>query len=815
MNHERWQRFPALLIVCFSIASVSNVSSQIPQDSAFPVELDIRIGFSGLYHPGSWVPVTVLATTDRLAFEDDFLLDVEGGGERKDIYHLSLQLAPNATKQYSFLAHLPHHTSEYTVRLPSSEREIPVTAKPVPSDEFILLAVVDRSDRFLLPSSLLAEQRETGGVHVAVAQPDRFPRSFLGLKGIDLLVIRSSVPFTLDEEQVQAVFDWAVAGGTLLICPDGFGRIAGELAEILPVEVQGTHTAVPRDPFGPGYPESQLPSSEILLPSFTLHPDAYVLLGSRESPSLISRHVGFGNLLFFPFDLSAEWIQNHPGYENFWTRIVEQLNPREPETEHSWAPSPVGYYPFGVFGGKTAINEFLANIRGRPKPSITFLVAFLAVYLPIMGIVLVYFVYRRQQRHRSVIVIPAVSVVFAVFGLLGGYSLGSHRIHLKQLEIVRKVPDFPTAVSECSFSLSAPSSKTYSLTGDPQPLRFVNLPFHGLWEQPPPATFYRSLRGDGQALSFHMYAWTLKSFATEQVLPFEGEIAADLRIKDATLSGRIENRLPFDLSGLLLVHGDEVFPLGDLPALENQTLAGIERPLVEPLAMPTPEAPGWFSVPSYMYGGSMLTSSETHPLELADVARWEHTVYDAVGSTEIAEVYSKVLAAEWVGLSSWRPVSFLLACASDSFVTPGVSDHRVTREKHTVLLYPLETVASDHLMLGSSWFVLDQSLNEDFQPWTEALAGEVGVPIPRPREAKQIEFRLPQGSDTGDVKLRRFDTNEWVLMPASSPERNGWRPLAQPENYIDPTRGEIRFLLQDVTLETLADLKVRILYDQD
>jgi len=783
-------------------------SAQPPQFRRLPAEIDIRIGFDGLYRAGRWVPVTVTATTEDYAFADDLTVVTTRLPGRNDVYRLPLRLERNSAKRYGFLAYLPNEESEYTFRLSERKREIPVTARPAVGGERIVVAIGEEELPVIRPAEPEEGKGGRAAVSVAAGRPETLPRCYLGYGGVDLLVVRGSLSPPLDREQTEAVLEWVTSGGSLLVHPDGFGRVGAELAGVLPVEITETKPVPFRSPFGGEAEGDASGPPELILPVFALRPGAKVLVGESERPALVSGSAGLGRALFCPYDLSASWVRKQAGHDDFWRAALEEATaPRRNHPRYYGADGG----PVGGFAFPAPVLRYLARIPGPRMPSLLLVILFLGSYLAVIGPGLFYILNRRKQRERSVIFIPAASVVFALAGLSAGYVFGARQTHLRQLELVRAVPGFSKGRSVCGFSVSVPGRGSYGLSGKPAPLFFLDLAVDTDWRETSGATFVHTIGGEGQAFSFDMNAWTVKSFTTEQMVPLEGGVAADVRIRDGSLSGAVENGLPFDLEGAFLVWGEEAYPLGDLERRRARSLDGVVPPTVA-------AGPGEVEFSGFRYAGSITASMLTaerygpHRLGLGDLAMGEALKRHALAPEEVAEAYAALLQSEWTQMGECRPTCFIIGSTRNSFTEPALGGQGAVRGSRSVILWPLEGVRGDRLILGMGSFRLDWDLAERFQPWSSEVTGEMRVPVAEAGRVRALEI---QSDPTIQGKMSVLHREQgWVPLPAATGEPPDRYPLEPPSGFLDPVGGEIRLRAEAVSPQTLGNLRVHAIYDQ-
>lgn len=150
------------------------------------------------------------------------------------------------------------------------------------------------------------------------------------LKGVDVVVLGQQLDSLIGANGVAMLSKFVDQGGGLLLLGPG-QRLGGALAELDPLAASGPLTPVEvtsEDAALPG-----LLSKDVRLPARrasggALKPQSRILLGSREQPLIVSRHVGAGWVCSVNIEGIWSWHVGSQGREvgeRFWRQLLRTL----------------------------------------------------------------------------------------------------------------------------------------------------------------------------------------------------------------------------------------------------------------------------------------------------------------------------------------------------------------------------------------------------------------------------------------------------------------------------------------------------------
>jgi hypothetical protein len=353
----RVREFLALISMAVLAAAAS-----LPAAAQTPSLRNVQIGFNRLSRVGHWTPVEL--TVVNPGPEGDYeILVTETGAEPRVIYRHPAHVPRNST--YTLHTYVRLSSSETLVfDLRTGERVVD-TSKQSPNavgrDQFVVLACntgdgvfgFKQNDRVRIH---IANVTESGGYPQWAALPERWA----GYDGVDAIVFGGVNSNSLTVTQQQALLQWVVGGGMVILAPTGnAGWLRNSfLAPLSPVEIVGERNlydpASLTEKLGPG-----------LTPGRPLHVwesrplRGDILLEADSIPIIVVSSYGAGRVVFLGTDGSDEHFRSWPQLERLYTYLLSLRAPQsamEDGTLTKVAPELLG----GMVGVQVATRGVVA-----------------------------------------------------------------------------------------------------------------------------------------------------------------------------------------------------------------------------------------------------------------------------------------------------------------------------------------------------------------------------------------------------------------------------------------------------------------------
>lgn len=480
------------------------------------VSLDAQAGWSGWIPPGAWVPLRV----DLLAADavDGFVVadvpvPLESGAMS---FRRPVRLGPGARQRLGMEIIVPDVRRPVTVRLVSRGHELARTDIPLSASravEGVVLALTREPAGLEVLSDF---QRKLRPAYITEAD---LPSRWQGYAGVQLLAIRDLDAQVVSPPQQQALEEWILQGGRLLVT-------GGEQLALL--RAPWLVKMLPAVPAG-----LMVVRSSALLPGLGGPIPAAVLSlrpgASSRGPLIAQWRWGAGSVTVWAFDAFAPALRAWPGRAALWEEAVD--TPVRP-----WL-----------------VPRDLANALPVSRPLPGGIQAWL-VLLSVVYILAARFALIRAGRIRSGwLAVPAVAVGFTL--AMYGFALQARRAGttVVQASVIEVVPGMGAARVRSAVSLISPYGGTFELTAPPdagvQPV------------EPHPLTFDGPAAVSGRAPVFG-----LRLDAQQMVsLPVEGRVTSDA----SGLRVEVENRSALSIGDARVFRNGQVYRLPRV----GQTLA--------------------------------------------------------------------------------------------------------------------------------------------------------------------------------------------------------------------------------------------------
>jgi len=290
------------------------------------------------------------------------------------------------------------------------------------------------------------------------------PDSALAYRGVAAVSLDDRAWDTLTERQQQALIDYVLSGGLLVVHGVDINRLQSlKPSGLLPVEPLGL-SSVPAGGLADWIPS--LRTTADALPVVRSRPlgDAKVILRYREIPLVVVAPKALGQVVFLAFDPNQPPLNGGDESHALWRKLLS-LHVRRfvpplavfPESERWAAPF---WEQKGLYS--QLVQAMVNAVAARPVP-LNWLIAYLGVYILVL-IPLNYLVLRRLDRlHLSWFTLPMLAVLTSVGGYLmaARMQMGTHQ--MRQWTVWYTTSGAPQAIVESDWVLYSARTQRYRL----------------------------------------------------------------------------------------------------------------------------------------------------------------------------------------------------------------------------------------------------------------------------------------------------------------------------------------------------------------
>ncbi len=453
---RRQTGFIGIASVVFIFLCVAATFSPARAQTQASVRMAIEVGFEGRFRDNRWTPVLIRVANDGANIDGELRV-VSGTGLRLSTggYSTPIQLPTQSSKQLFLYVSLEAFTSQVTVELVNRESVIIQTASANatrinPSD--LLFGTITEA-----PTGTLDIGSRTSNDPTQVnLTADSIPQLAQGLESLDLLIFSDVDTGKLSLDRRRAIEDWVLAGGHLVVTGGpNWQKTRTGFDTFLPI---ASGTTVTLNTLGrlaafTGYGNTGLDNSNgIVVATGGVTTGAQVLVEQDGTPILARSNYGLGLIDYLAIDPGLEPIRSWKDRPALWQTLVStQVN------RPGWAR--------GIADNQEAISA-INYTRGLRLPDVAQLVAFLAIYILLIG-PLNYMVLRAIRKPELAwFTIPAIILVTSVAAYIVGSNLRGTLPTLSRMNLVQQWPQMTRARLDGITGLLVPRRGDYSVEAD-------------------------------------------------------------------------------------------------------------------------------------------------------------------------------------------------------------------------------------------------------------------------------------------------------------------------------------------------------------
>ena len=412
----------------------------------------------------------------------------------------TVQLEPGAKKRLHFLLPPRSASNLFNVEVNAQNVNVglqnnsqnPVTGLLAPKNDALdfLRGLQVEKNRYYNPSqSSDAEEYHTLQA-VSTVNHEVFPTHWGALEALDVLICYDLNALNLGTEQLNAIKNWVIQGGELVIISNGIPNEykGSPLEDILPLAPKGSHKA-----------------SKTIMVVGAPTPDAQVVSSHEGQPLLLKRPEQSGQVFYLAAPLLDTNILGKDETTSLWRSIFGSVVSK------------------GQTGGPFTYNV-LDSMPELPRTEAVWVALFVILYGIIVGPVNLTILRKKDKMLLAFVTVPAVAILFAG----GAYAI--NRILRPSTPVLREIgwlqlpAGSTTGVAAAEQILFSPSGRWFTFTSDSTTLfdtsrnHYRNRHQFGLFEVTPEL---------GLRSSLEMGTWDIQRFNSRSVLsldsPFQGQ----------------------------------------------------------------------------------------------------------------------------------------------------------------------------------------------------------------------------------------------------------------------------------------------------
>ena len=551
----------------FALGLLSTGFAPAPQSSA-SVRLSVNVGFDGYFRENAWVPVFVNVSNEGASISGELRVRTPGSGLT---FAAPLELPTQSRKLVTLYVTLSSSDQNIQVQLTQNNILVAQAGGAVRAMQRpdVLFGVVTESTS---GSVRLDQVRPFAGESIqAYLSIEQLPAQVEALRALDALFIGDADTGRLSPAQRQALADWVLGGGHLLIGGGpSWQRTAAGLGDLLPVTVDGMVTVEGLDALAAYVGRAgTIRAAPVVVTTGAARAGAEVLLalpqGERRIPLLVRARHGQGVVDYLAADPMTTPLAAWPHLGEVWIALLTSVDQRP-----SWGSG------FGVAADSWARAQNAAEVIPFALPPSGMIAGFLAVYVLLIG-PLNYLVLRRlKRRELAWLTIPLMIVLFSVVAYLTGFGLRGTRAIVNRLSVVQVWPDAGRAQVQGLIGLWSPFRTTYTVSA-PEGYTLRPIPASGAL-----AGLSTTRIDQGTAFTARdvpVNIGSVQAFVTQGFIDDPPALAADVTLTplrgtdEAVARGAVANHSDFALEDAVILVRGNAWALGTLAPGEERAFS--------------------------------------------------------------------------------------------------------------------------------------------------------------------------------------------------------------------------------------------------
>ncbi len=425
------------------------------------------------------------------------------------------------------------------------------------------------SDNYLDLSYLTDSQTKTFFI-----KGEDFPENKKSLDMLDVIVINDFNTGVFNANQYEALKNFVVEGGTLVLGTGGTGvkTLEGFQDDFLTGISNGTY------------------SSMVSLGSATKEVEKELLKINLDNGSVIYEengnvlmekvNVGKGNIQLFTFDLGLENSDWNTMGKHLLSKITNNLSQAKKLQLSGETDGNNNFYQ---------LRNCLEMLSTENVPSIGKYAVTLGAYLLLIGPLLYLVLKKLDKRQLTWVVVPGIAIIFSLAIYLMGTDTRLSKPYAEYITFAHISEGVES--EELTFSLTAPYNNAYEVT---VPSEYdVTLPvmdyYYGNYSYDKGSLEYDMSVGYGAEVTTlgirNHGAFEPAYFSASSVKKAEGSVESNISIKEAnegevTYTGSVTNNLGYDLESAVLVVDSNYIILGDFANGETKQIDGVDTYMI-------------------------------------------------------------------------------------------------------------------------------------------------------------------------------------------------------------------------------------------
>lgn len=441
------------------------------------VTLAVIPGFDGRFRDDMWAPLLIRAANDGADVSGRLVVRPETSGNIVNNTYSTPVNLPSGSRQNVLLYIVPSAMgSNLRVELLDSSDTV------ITSQAATMRSLQPQDQLYVVITSAANGSVDMSGASISGNNAfqanwgvENLPEVSAVLSAVDMLLITDADTALISTRQQQALADWIIGGGHLIVTGGtAWQSTAAGLLDLLPMNPTGSTTVdnltaladwtgrpdIRRNAFEEAQqgedPEAaqelppELAESTVIATGTTTDDAEVLVVGQGGAPLVSRRQYGAGYIDYLAADPNAAPLRNWDGLTNLWFSLRTSVEPRP-----SWGN--------GFLQWQYATNAVQIIPGFNLLPSTAALCLFLIAYIALVGPANYLILSRLNRREWAWLTMPILIIAFSALAWLTGFNLRGNEVTLNRISVIQSFPDAPRARVDELTGLLSPRRANYSL----------------------------------------------------------------------------------------------------------------------------------------------------------------------------------------------------------------------------------------------------------------------------------------------------------------------------------------------------------------
>lgn len=517
--------------------------------------LSASVGYDGLCKWETWTPVRIVIENRGADFDGHIEASIiTGTGDPVlSTYAAPVSVPSVAHKAYRLLMFMTPSMRELRVRLVSNTGNT-ITNKSInisclPSSIHIYGVIADQPSVYSLLRDAASPSSEN---RVAYLDLVDLPNRSLGLSPLEAIVFAGVDTNTMSPQQLQALENWVVAGGRMMVVGGpAWQETTSGLMDLLPITPEGSTQLSNLSGLATSEEKAEGLYADTIISIGSLHDGGHTLLEQDGYPLVITQEIGAGAILYLAADPSLEPLRSWEHLDSLFSRLLVSgaVNRRQPLGIQDWYTA-------------SSAAEMIPNLG---VVSVPLLCSSVLLYVIFIGPVNYIILRKLKRRELAWVTIPALVIIFSGLSFVIGSRMRGDRPVLNRLSVVYIIPGVEKAHIDSVVGIYSPHRTNFDLE--------VSAPIMGRGLDYEPWTVIHS-EDEIRFPDLHFDVGGLRKIALEGEIDapqFEQDLTLDIT-SELVLKGTITNASLLALQNALLITPFGGQTIGDINPGETITL---------------------------------------------------------------------------------------------------------------------------------------------------------------------------------------------------------------------------------------------------